>query len=179
MLDKITEGTKLVIQYAWAIWLITAVILFAPVAWLVPLGIGPFVSQYRPYIGLFFLVATVLLLGQGAKPVRERIAREVANRQMLAKQRERLHHLTTEEQVVLREFIARRTRTASLYWEDGVVRGLERDKVLWMVLPFARDGLPSDFNMENWAYDYLLTHPELVGLNRPTAVPPADSEVAG
>ncbi len=176
---KIDEAVKLLDQYAWAVWLVTGIVLFVPPAWLAPLGMGPLVAQIRPYIGAFFLVATVLVLGRYGKIGRDWAMREVTRRKQGARRQERLHHLTAAEQVVLRPFIGFQTRTQYLEWDNGIVIGLQKEQIIDNVAPYAREGLPCSFNMRDWAYTYLTVHPELLGLDMLAESPATDNEAAG
>jgi hypothetical protein len=73
MPDKLAEAVKVFDQYAWAVWLLIFFVLIAPPSLLAPFAVGPFVSQYRPYIGALFLASTVLLLGRIGQAARDRI----------------------------------------------------------------------------------------------------------
>jgi Super-infection exclusion protein B len=84
----------------------------------------------------------------------------------LTRLQDRLRHLTAAEQAVLRGFIGGATRTQSLYWMNGVVVGLEAEKIIYNTAPYGREGLPCPYNMQNWAFTHLNEHPELIGLDR-------------
>ncbi len=82
----------------------------------------------------------------------------------LAERQERLHRLTQAEQEVLRPYVSEATRTQYLDLMDGVVAGLEHELVIYRPVAFFQLGLPCAFNMQPWAYDYLIERPHLVGL---------------
>ena len=162
MPDKITEVAKFLIDHAWAVFVFSFFILLSPVAW----G-GPLVSQIRPYAWIAFAASSVVVLGQVVKVGYGWGNDKLEKRQTMARLQKRLHQLTSKEQDTLRPYIHERTRTRSLYPDDGVVAGLQHEHVIYPVVPFVREGLRCDFNMQPWAYTYLTEHPDLVGLDAP------------
>jgi Super-infection exclusion protein B len=94
-------------------------------------GIAGFVSDYRPYFGVAFLLSTALLLSSAlgaapgwAKQKREEVA-------LLRSRRERLHHLSEPGKEVLRGYIEEGTRTQYFPMHDGVVGGLQAEHIVF------------------------------------------------
>jgi Na+-transporting methylmalonyl-CoA/oxaloacetate decarboxylase gamma subunit len=169
MPDRIVDAGKLIAQYAWAACIVAGITLF-----FVPqsmLGLGVLYPEFRLTLLVIFLFALMVTIYQLGQVVRGRVSQELARRREadqkraeLDQRQERLHRLTDAEKEVLRPFIAEANRTQWLDWMDGVVVGLELEKVIHRALPMAREGMATPFNMQHWAYAYLTAHRELVGL---------------
>jgi len=90
-------------------------------------------------------------------------ASKAIRRQLVIRGRRRgLHSLTEPEKDILRGFIFSGTKTQSLAYESGVVQGLRNARVIYKATNTGH--LDSwDFNIHDWAWDYLNKHPELLG----------------
>ncbi len=166
MWDKVIQILPAVERYAWVIWFVVLIILLSPTSWLAPLGIDVFLTMYRPYVGVAFLVSGVFLFGRIAGPVRRRVENWINRRQEERRRLERLSHLTTEEKALLRGYVGPQTLTLMFDWEDGVVASLEREQLLAPARPAVRLGLQSPHNLERWALVYLSEHPDLIDLDK-------------
>lgn len=130
-LDWVKSTLEFGERHCVAVWLLTAIVLFIPSQVLAPIGIAPLVSQYRQWIGLFFLLTTLILLSRGIRWVSVQYMKSRAARVKLHALRQRLHRLTPEEKAILRYYVARNTKTQRLSLMDGVVAGLERERVIF------------------------------------------------
>ena len=61
-ISRLVEWIRLSPRHLLPLSSLTGFLLFAPQRWLAAFGIAGFVSDYRPYIGVTFLLSTVLLI---------------------------------------------------------------------------------------------------------------------
>jgi len=137
------------------------VVKFIPKEWAEALSITSIRTGYASWIGLGFLAFVIMnalhFVGWSNRKRQVGIVR---------KSREaRLRTLTRAEKIVLRNFLEEKSRSALLSHTDGVVLGLVEATVLWKPpAPTAR-GYHCAFNLQNWAWEYLNTHPDCLELN--------------
>jgi len=74
----------------------------------------------------------------------------------------RLKDLTKEEKKLLRDYIFKDTRTQYLRDEDGVVKGLEYEKIIYPATNVGSILEGFAYNIQQWAWEYLKRHPELL-----------------
>jgi hypothetical protein len=85
--------------------------------------------------------------------------RELAAKFKQAEQR--LHKLTEVEKKLLRGYIANQTRTQNFPIENGVVRGLEAEYIIYRAGSIGQlNSWP--YNIQPWAWDYLNKHKGLL-----------------
>ena len=82
----------------------------------------------------------------------------------------RFRYLTQAEKSLLRGYVENETRTRHLQYDDGVVTGLIRDHILYYASDRAVSywdphKLYTDVNLELWAWQYLIEHPEVLADN--------------
>ncbi len=161
-IGKLVEWIKLSPRHLVPLSLFTGFILFAPQRWLAIFGVVGFVSDYRPWFGVAFLLSTALLIsaaivaGYGwAKQKREKVA-------LLRSKRERLHHLSEAEKEILRGYIEEGTRTQHHSMSDGVVCGLQAECILFRASSLSCGWDVFAYNLQPWAWDYLNKHPKLL-----------------
>jgi len=114
-----------------------------------------------PWLGVGALIGMAVLIVH-ALPVpwrwlRERIVRHLAMR----RGKRRLRTLTPKEKEFLRQFFDEKTKTVRESVDDGVIAGLERVRVVFQATDFILN-LHTDFNIAEWAWDYLQKNPELL-----------------
>ncbi len=159
--SKFLDWIKLSPRYLVPIALFTGFVLFASTEILEFFGLTGFVARYRPYFGLVFLLSAVLLLSGAAMAVYDCVKgwrREAQQRQQL---RQQLRNLSRPEKEVLREFVRNDTTTLYLSMADGVVGGLETQRILY------RSSNVGDieewaYNVQPWAWEHLKAHPQLL-----------------
>jgi len=78
----------------------------------------------------------------------------------------RLHELTPVEKQYLAPYIAQNTRTQTFEFNDGVVCELETYSIIRRSLSVSLDRGFFPYNIQQWAWEYLKKHPEIVGLNK-------------
>jgi hypothetical protein len=83
--------------------------------------------------------------------------------QEASKRNKRLHNLTPREQQILGPYIRSDYRTRSLPHTDPVAKGLADDGVLYRPdVPRTPNGEEA-YNIQDWARNYLKTHPDMLG----------------
>jgi hypothetical protein len=163
--SKLPEWLKLSPRYLFPIALVTGFVLLASTGVLEVFGLAGLVEEYRPYLGVAFLLSSALLLTNwlttGYEWVREkrRQTRDVRSKQ------KRLLALTDDEKRILRSYIGGQTRTQYLSVNDGVVSGLEIEHILFKASSVGHVEEWA-YNLEAWAWDYLNQHSELLASNR-------------
>ena len=88
---------------------------------------------------------------------------EVEKERKLEEIKKRLHGLSSEEKTILRSYIDNDTKTQHFSIFDGVHSGLLAAKILYQSSMVSYPGRETfDYNITNWAWDYLKKHPELL-----------------
>ena len=180
MLESITgflsavKGTTPVMLLGVA--LATGVGLFADVRFISALGLLEVRTQYRPYLGVVFLLSSSLLTAQGvaatwrfAGSIRERRRERSRAQEAMAGLQDALHALTLDEQVYLVPFILGHENTQYFRIQDGVAGGLVAKNILFRSSNLGSILSGFAHNVQPWAREYLAAHPEL--LTGATAVP--------
>jgi len=123
-LSKIIEFLKLPKRYVWVVALVSGLLLFLPEGFLARIHVEKFAHDFGSYIGLTFLVSTLILAVElvllawrslrGRKTHRERKERALAG----------LGRLDAQERAVLREFWIQGKNTIQLPVDQPTVVGL-------------------------------------------------------
>lgn len=171
--SKLTEWVKLSPRYLVPIGIGLGLLL-----WATPLvnalHLTPFVAQFGPYIGAAFLLDWLLVFSALVSPfipTSDQLRARMETRAQLRAGQQRLHQLTLAEKAILRGYLQENTNTQYLAWQRGEVMGLVNENIIAHVLPAVHDGLAAPLNIQQWAKDYLIAHPELVDLQSPLAWP--------
>ena len=159
--SKFVEWIKLSPKYLFPILIVLGFVLFAPADILDVFGLSSIVSQYRPYLGAAFLVTAALLLANMLGAWYGWIKRRYVRSKNIKRGRRRLRSLTDAEKEILRGYIHNKTRSQYLWVTDGVVRGLEAEKIIYRA---SEVGSLDEwaYNIQPWAWNYLNAHPELL-----------------
>jgi hypothetical protein len=145
---------------------VTAFLLFAPKPWLEFLSVQSLVDSNRGVIGLIFISAGFTAVVNLAFEVGAKSSQWLSRLQITRSKSQRLHNLTDAEKDLLNTYIMANTRTQIFKDNDGVAMGLRRDKVIYLASTTGTYlGFP--FNIENWAWQYLKGHPELLRRHGP------------
>jgi Super-infection exclusion protein B len=125
-----------------------------------------FRNANRAWIGATLIASSGVLLALFCLYMPRPLQRYFEKRRNRRQKQKRLHNLSLEEQAVLQKYIRNQTRTQILALEDGVVQGLVRVGILYRSSTVGYQGRQMMFahNMDDWAWDYLNKHPNLVGL---------------
>ena len=161
-IGRLVEWIKLSPRHLLPLSLFTGFILFAPQRWLAAFGIAGFVSDYRPYIGVTFLLSTVLLISAAIVAGYGWAKQKRAEAALLRGRRERLHHLSEPEKEILRGYIEAQPRTQYLSMADGVVGGLVAERIIYRASSLGQSFDYFAYNIHPWAWEYLNAHPKLL-----------------
>jgi hypothetical protein len=161
-IGRLVEWIKLSPRHLLPLSLFTGFILFAPQRWLAAFGIAGFVSDYRPYIGVTFLLSTVLLISAAIVAGYGWAKQKRAEAALLRGRRERLHHLSESEKEILRGYIEDGTRTQYLPMHGGVVGGLQAERIIFRASSLSKSYDYFAYNIQPWAWEYLNKHPRLL-----------------
>ena len=161
-IGRLVEWIKLSPKHLLPLSLFTGFILFASQRWLAAFGIAGFVSDYRPYIGVTFLLWTVLLISAAIVAGYGWAMQKRAEAALLRGRRERLHHLSESEKEILRGLIEDGTRTQYLPMHDGVVGGLQAERIIFRATVLSCGWDEFAYNIQPWAWEYLNKHRKLL-----------------
>jgi superinfection exclusion protein B len=153
-LSKLVEWIKLSPKYLLGIALACGVLLFFPSAWVKFLGLEVFLSAARPWIGIVFVAAIVLVIVNIGSNIWIWVRNYVKSKLQRKRQIERLHKLTAEEKEILLGFILNKTRTQYLAYADGVVKGLEAERIIFESSNVG-DLERWSYNIQPWAWNII------------------------
>ena len=144
-----------------AVALLTGVVLFGPSGFTEALGLAALPPPVRVALGISFAGSACLLLANWSADIAVWGQKEWRQRQELKARHWRLHNLTPDEQEILRPYIADNTRTQYLSYTDGVVRGLEHERIIYRSAEVGHMESWA-YNIQPWAWTYLNQHRELL-----------------
>ncbi len=140
-----------------ALGIASAIILFAPLEFVENLGIDTFQKEYRPVIGIVFVMSWSYLLAYLIWWIRGKIIARCKLRRI----RSYLHDLTPEEKHLLAPYILNDKTSQYFDYGDGVVMALINKGIIYQASsrtgPFRFPG-----NIYTWARRYLKQHQELL-----------------
>lgn len=160
--NKIIEWLKLSPKYLFSVAVVSGALLFGPDLFLKRLGLDLFIADYRKYIGVVFLGVNVLLFAHIFSFTYSYFSKIVENILFLQKRRKRLHSLTDEEKSILSGYISNNTRSQDFECTNGVVLGLEMEKIIFRVSDLSSYFTNFPYNIQPWAWEYLKKNPELL-----------------
>lgn len=160
--NKIIEWLKLSPKYLFSVGVVSGALLFGPDLFLKRLGLDLFIADYRKYIGVVFLGVNVLLLAHVFSFTYSYFSKKVGDIRFLRKRRKRLHSLTDEEKSILSGYISNNTRSQDFECTNGVVLGLEMEKIIFRVSSLSSYFTNFPYNIQPWAWEYLKENPELL-----------------
>ncbi len=159
--SKIVDWIKLSPKYLFAIAVITGFLLFAPTGILTTLGLASIVAQYRAFIGVLFLISSVLFLVHPLAMLSELVSTRVMTTMVVRDQQKELSELTESEKEILRGYIYKKTQSQYLNPLDGVTAGLEAKRIIYRAANLGQiHQFP--YNIQPWAWKYLNNNPELL-----------------
>lgn len=160
--SKLVDWIKLSPRYLVPLSLVTGFVLFAPQRWLAVFGLVGFVSDYRPWFGAAFLLSTTLLVSAAKTAGYGWVVGRRQQARRLEAMKRRLHNLSEPEKEILRGYIEGDTRTQYLSMHDGVVSGLEVERILFRATVLSRGWDEFAYNIQHWAWEYLNKNPKLL-----------------
>ncbi len=170
--SKFLDWIKLSPRYLVPIFLFTGFVLFAPPGILDRFGLTQAATTYRLYFGVAFLLSTFLLLTSALATGYDALSGWRKQRRRTRDMQQTLHRLSEPEKEILRGYIEGQTTTQYLEMSDGVVGGLEAQRIIYRSSNIGSLGSWA-YNIQPWAWGYLNEHPELL-----SPVPKDETEFA-
>ena len=162
IVKPLLELLKLAPRYLVALGLVLGLVILAPDEVAQRLGIANLAQDYRPAIGIGFLLCLSLLLvsvlGWAQRKVGQRIATHSFKRQL----QQRLARLTEDEKQILRYYISQQTRANTLRIDDGVVKGLVGSHIIFRSANTGNITQGFAHNINEIAWDILNKDPALL-----------------
>lgn len=149
-------------KYLLPILVAASILLFGSVDILASIGLEKFIGEYRMWVGVAWLASAALLASHLLTPLAKFLRRLVWEKNWIRHGKKRLQQLTPSEKEILRGFVLENTRSQYLDFQNGDVKGLEREKIIVMASNTGR--LPRGFayNIQPWAWEYLNENPRLL-----------------
>lgn len=159
---KFFELVRTPYRYIFGAFVTNILFLFAPDRYLAALGVLKYRQTEKPYFGLlFFLLLTITIAA-----IFDAAVNTARYYNAMRAARKRLHSLTLEEKAILAGYIARDTRAQYLSIQSGVVRGLVHAGIIYRSSPVSSpefsSGIAFAHNIQEWAWEYLKAHIELL-----------------
>jgi hypothetical protein len=162
--SKFLDWIKLSPKYLLGLAVFAGLLLFAPNSFIERLGLVEIVDKNRTWVGLAFILVISLLSVNLFEPVIGYFKEKWNKWKTRKSQEHRLNNLTLEEKAIMRGYILKNTRTQYLRVDDGVVRGMEREGLIYMASNLGGVGFSFNFafNIHPWAWTYLSNHQDLI-----------------
>ncbi len=163
-INNFLEAIKLSPKHLLPIFLSSGFLLFSPKQYLELLGLEGFINQYRPWIGLIFILSFALLVSHITIQVWSWVNKKYLSRKRLNASKNRLRNLTPDEKKILQRYILKQTKTQSLDIRDGAVNGLVNENILYRS---SNVGMMTifDHNIQPWAWEFLNKNKDLISLS--------------
>ena len=159
---QVFDWLKLSGKQAFILCCITSIMLFTGDGMLVKLGLVKAKESLHIWLGLVWLVSVSILLVEIIHPAYNWVSQKINSYFNLKSYQQRLHDLTIEEKALLSEYIDRNTRTTSIEYSNGVAKELESAMIIRRASNLAHYHNVFPFNIQPWAWEYLVKHPELL-----------------
>ncbi len=156
-LSRLIEWIKLSPKYLLPIGLVSGFLLFVNDSFLEKFGLKAFVGNFRAWIGIIFLMVATLIVIDISYQAFSCIKISYTNTRNRKKRIERLKNLTPEEKDILLGYLFPETRTQYFPINDGVVRGLEAESIIYQSSNVG-DLDNWSFNIQPWAWQLLKKH---------------------
>lgn len=165
--SQMLDWIKLSPKYLFAIALFSELLLFSPLWILERAGWLEFVTKFRPWIGLIFMLTSTLLFTHFSVFVFEESLRPFYKKQKEKKRlRIWLQHLTHKQKEMLKEFINENTRTVSFNFMDGEVKELVTANILYLSTGLVDRGNYTPHTINSWVWEHLHKHPEILSRDK-------------
>ena len=166
--NSLVDWVKLTPRYLFPLLLAASLIIFLPESLVQKIGLRETWSNPRFWIGLAFVLASSLLITHGILEAYSFSHRKYVARRNERRRFEYFKHLSPSERKLLRSYVESRTKTRNLPYDEGTVTGLIRVGILYYASSRATNNIwnpvgeyCTDINMEQWAWQYLIEHPEI------------------
>lgn len=160
-MSKWLEWIKLPTKTLAGLCIVFAIMIFSSDAALDRLGLASIVTEYRPYLGVGFLVSLALTLVNSIAAIWKFIYPWIAEAYCIRIGKKRLQQLTPTEKEILKYYIHNQTRSQSLPIQNGTVNALQKEKII--IRGSSLGSLHGfDYIIQPWAWEYLNKKPELL-----------------
>lgn len=134
----------------------TAIVLLAPAALLVRLGLREAVDGHRAAIGLTAVIsAATLLVAQVFPWIFLAVRKEILRWWQQRRGKRRLHELTRSEKNLLKQYLTRETRTLVLDPSSSATSALLLDEIIYRAAELDDKALGLAFNIQPWVWSFL------------------------
>lgn len=143
-------------------WLVVSALigglLWGPASLLAQLGVADLVGQYRPYLAGILLLSLVPTIAGTVLAAADNVRSVVFRRRA----REKLHSLSTDEKLLLIQYVANDSKTEYFDPMDGVVAGLQLAGILYRASSVGNTSTGFAYNITDWSWRHLRSHANLL-----------------
>ncbi len=141
--------------------IVFAILIFSSDPALERFGLKSFVTQYRTYFGVGFLITLALTLLNSISAMWKFVYPWIVEAYWIRIGKKRLRSLTPREKQILGYYIHNQIRSQSLHMQNGTVNALQKEKII--IQGSSLGSLHGfDYIIQPWAWEYLNKHPELL-----------------
>jgi hypothetical protein len=164
--SKIFDWIKLSSRQVLAAAIATALFLFLPDHLAKALGLAGIRELLRPVAGAILLISIGVLIAHAAWTFGGWLRAQLHRASIRRRAIRRLNDLTIAEQEFLKPYLLDDTRSRVASVSDGVARELRQEGILRVSSQISTilDRFP--YNIQPWAWDYLIKNPHLVDVDR-------------
>jgi hypothetical protein len=165
-LTKLVDALRLPTKTFGALAVASGAIIFCSQPLLAMVGLAKFRDDFRPYIGVAFVLSVSFLFVALVSAVWVGAAKRVRHYRLIRAGQQRLRNLNSQERSILGFYIARQTRSQTLDIKSGAVNALVKEGIiargssLGTIYGF-------DYIIQPWAWDYLNKNMHLLGAPDP------------
>lgn len=159
-MEVLKLGTKQLLILA----LITGMALYLPKNLTDSWRLTAIIEEYKPWIGGVFLVSIAISVINIILSIFNKISRTRSNKQSMKIRKKKLHRLTPKEKFILVRYFALNTTSQDLPVNSGVVNELAAYMIIGRSSSLSSRGFNFSYNIQPWAREYLLKHPELLNV---------------
>jgi hypothetical protein len=159
-LAKVVGAISFTLKHWFLAFILSLLLLVMPVSILDTLAITNYITQYRAIVGGIFLLSSGVLVVFGAPLLFNRIvgaSKQWARRAVLT---EHLTKLSDEEKELLTTYLIEHVSSLRLASNDQIAIQLTRKSILRTAPKY--QSVQRDFHIDEWVFDYLYSHPELL-----------------
>jgi hypothetical protein len=153
-----------VAAYTSPLFIASTLLLYTPETWLNKVGLLEIKTNYKTWIGLVFVISFSFLISSGISLIIKKIKAVINEKSVRQAVIDSLHSLTPEEKEYLAGYIVNQTQTQNFNIQDGVVTGLKNKYIIYRASNVGTMFGPGfAFNINTFAYNYLMKNPHLLG----------------
>jgi hypothetical protein len=160
---QILDFLKLRLPVLIALSIALGLFIFSPDATAKRMGFLDIRTKYKAYASLAFLLTVSLMTVQIVTHVSTLISKRRKAAKFKKEMYEHLQRLSPEEKQVLCAYLLQNTKTQYFSPQDGIISGLVSRHILYRSSNVGNlYGRGFAFNIQQWVWDYLITHRELI-----------------